>query len=155
MISFDAVVDICGIAGLAVSLIGTIMSYRAYSAAKNTKDTVNKKLFSYRLRVNLSEKNNSLKGARDSIATDGLMVNAALASSIRSTARSLLISGQLNLHTSTLTALKTVVACTSPFLSAEHLNDQEAKEKTISLLDALDDATNLIDEEDFRYEQQD
>ena len=83
------------------------------------------------------------------------MVNAALASSIRSTARSLLISGQLNLHTSTLTALKTVVACTSPFLSAEHLNDQELKEKTISLLDALDDATNLIDEEDFRYEQQD
>ena len=149
---FALVVGVCGVLGFVVSCYGAYKACKAEAAAKNTQKIVEKNLQSYRHHVSMSEKINELKGARSSIVKDKITINKDLMIRIRSASKTLLSVNQDLFQTRTKSAVHSLHKCAGEVIHVIDSGDDVPTKLELEIIDALDGAIAILEEEDFTRE---
>lgn len=151
---FGFLAGILGILGFFVSFFGAYKAYKAAAAAKDTQDTVRSSLLSYRHHVSMTEMINTLKGARSSIVTDKIQIDRSLLISIRSASKRLLAVNQELFQQRTRVAVQALYRCADDIVNELDSSGEVPTGCDLTLIDALDEAIVILEEEDFTREHQ-
>ena len=141
-----------GILGFLVSCYGAYKARGAVVAAELTQETVRTNLQSYRNHVAMTEKINVLRGVRSSILKDKIVITESLMLNARSAAKTLLISNQESFSTETKSAVHSLYQYTNDVLSCLVSKTVLPADVSIKLIDFLDEAITMLEEEDFNRE---